>query len=194
MKNYLMMIVVLFSTGSVLLSENIDPYNSGEHYAWSENTGWVNFEPAQGSGIHVYSDRVEGYAWCENIGWVNLSPESYGGVANDGNGSLSGYAWSENAGWINFAPAGGGVSIDQAGVFSGWAWGENIGWINFGISADAVRVCRPDMEDLRNFINGWLTEGAVPANLDGEGFVDNSDYSIFASYWLGYCPDGWQLK
>jgi hypothetical protein len=144
-----------------------------------------------------------GLVWAENIGWINLSPVSYGGVFNDGAGNLSGYAWGENVGWINFDPnvAGDsndyGVKIDIYGNFSGYAWGENVGWINFN-SADLysynVKVCKVNFEDLANFVDNWLLTGDLDADLSGNDEVDFADYSIFAFYWLDYCPDDWHLK
>ncbi len=111
-------------------------------YAWSENTGWANFDPT-GGGVTVYDDHLEGYVWHENIGWIRLGTFTAGaahtyanttnlnyGVNNDGSGTLSGYGWSENAGWINFSPTGGGVTI-TGGSFDGYAWAENVGWIHF---------------------------------------------------------------
>ena len=70
--------------------------SSTDKYAWSENTGWMNFEPTLGDGLQVANDKLTGYAWAENIGWVNLSCENNGscgtvsyGVVNDGSGNLS---------------------------------------------------------------------------------------------------------
>ncbi len=120
-------------------AENIDPDATGCKYAWAENAGWINFKPAQGSGVTVAATAVTGMAWGENIGWINLSPAN-GGVVNDGTGKLSGYAWAENAGWINFGPANGGVSIGSDGKFTGYAWGENIGWINFNSANACVKT------------------------------------------------------
>jgi hypothetical protein len=184
-------------------AENIDPNNDDSQYAYGENVGWLNFEPNQGPGVTVSKTEVTGYVWAENIGWISLSPRSYGGVVNDGAGNLSGYAWGENVGWLNFDPNVPddpnhyGVTIDIYGNFSGWAWGENIGWVNFN-SADLygynVKVCKVTFEDLANFINDWLQSGTeLPGDLSGNDEVDFVDYSIFADYWLDYCPDDWLL-
>ena len=179
----------------IIVAENIDPYESGQQYGWSENTGWLNAEPDTGDGVQISATNLTGYIWAENIGWVNLSPDTYGGVVNDGEGSLSGYAWAENAGWINFNPLYGGVTIDADGYFDGWAWGENIGWIRFDAAQSwSVQVCIVTLEDLENFASFWLQSGDIPANLDGANSVDMADYSMFASWWKDYCPDGWQLK
>lgn len=192
-----------------LQAENIDPYEDGSQYAYGENVGWLNFEPNTGGGVQVASDRLTGWVWAENIGWVSLSCENTSscgtvnyGVTNDGGGNLAGYAWGENVGWISFscentASCGTvdyGVTIDTDGAFDGHAWAANVGWISFDSTKTYnVRVCMVSFEDLANFTTYWLDETDPPANLDGQGDVDLADLSIFASYWLSYCPDAWQL-
>jgi very-short-patch-repair endonuclease len=112
-----------------------------DKYAWSENTGWLNFGPSTG-GVTVHSTYLAGYAWQQNIGWIKLGANAGGpyantgaanwGVNRDSAGNLSGYAWSETMGWINFAASHGGVTINPvSGSFDGYAWGANIGWISF---------------------------------------------------------------
>jgi hypothetical protein len=136
----LTVLITILACG-IARAENIDPDNDGSQYAWGENAGWINTEPAGTAqpGVQVDDFELDGYMWGENIGWVSLSCVNtltcgavpYG-VLNDGNGRLSGYAWCENAGWINFAPASAGVTIDPVtGLFSGRAWSENLGWITF---------------------------------------------------------------
>jgi hypothetical protein len=189
-------------------AENIDPDNNGSQYAYAENVGWLNFEPALGPGVHVYNDKLTGFAWAENIGWINLSPSTYGGVLNDGAGNLSGYAWGENVGWINFNPQVSGdpthygVTIDGEGNFDGWAWGENIGWIHFQSDSPVaykVKACKVTLPDLALFCSQWLLEGDLPANLDYDfnpapnNPVDLNDYYLLAKYWLGFCPDNWPM-
>ncbi len=183
---------------SIASSENIDPYEDGSQYAYGENVGWLNFEPEEVADAHVTESELNGFVWAENIGWINLSPASYGGVLNDGAGNLSGYAWGENVGWINFAPTNGGVTIDSDGDFSGWAWGENIGWINFNsaqLYGYNVKVCVVGFDDLAEFCDQWLDTGSgLTADLYFDMEVNFKDFSIFASWWFSYCPDGWQLK
>ena len=197
--------VVLISAVNVSFAENIDPNEDGSQYAYGQNIGWVNFEPSEGDGVHVSKMQLTGYVWAENIGWISLSCENTAScgtvnysVINDGSGNLSGYAWGQNVGWINFNPTNGGVTIDADGNFDGWAWGENIGWINFK-SADLygynVKVCVVNYYDLANFVDDWLKTGPNwPADLYSDENVDFKDYSIFAGYWLDYCPDSWPLK
>jgi len=94
-------------------------------YAWSNQIGWINFNPDNG-GVTVTDSSITGYAWSETLGWINLSPSTQG-VVNTPSGTLSGYAWGQNAGWINF----GGVTIDCQGDFNGTATGDVVGTINF---------------------------------------------------------------
>jgi len=104
-------ILVLLSVGAGR-AENIDPLDSGQHYAWGENVGWLNFEPQGdgGPGVQVHDEYLEGYIWGENIGWISLNclnndicTEVDFGVLNNGEGVLSGFAWNENTGWISFS-------------------------------------------------------------------------------------------
>jgi hypothetical protein len=132
----------LLSAAHAATESDVNPYAK---WAWSTNTGWINFDPPDG-GVRVYDDHLEGYAWGENVGWIRLGAYSGGGaytyantsatdygVNRSGDGTLSGYAWGTNVGWIDFDPDGAeGVRIDRrTGDFSGYAWGENVGWINF---------------------------------------------------------------
>jgi hypothetical protein len=126
-------------------AENIDPGEDGSQYAWGENVGWINAEPAGngGPGVQVGDFELTGWMWGENVGWISLSctnTASCGGgpaygVRNDGAGNLSGLAWAENVGWIDFAPTTAGVFVDPAtGDFAGEAWAENVGWVRFASS------------------------------------------------------------
>jgi len=202
-------VIIILLLNSVAFAENIDPDEDGSQYAYGENVGWLNFEPnvaGPNVGATVSDSNLTGFIWAENIGWLNLDPNDSDpntGITNDGTGLLSGYAWGENVGWINFDPNvpgdsnDYGVTIDSEGDFDGWAWGENIGWINFN-SADLygynVKACKVKFEDLANFVDDWLeSDIGLPGDLSGNDEVDFVDYSIFASYWLDYCPDDWQL-
>jgi len=164
-------VVVLCAFGA--RASNIDPDSSGCKYAWAENAGWINFNPALGPGVTITDTTVTGLAWGENIGWINLSPASYGGVMNDGTGILSGDAWGENVGWIKFNPAGGGVSIGSDGTFTGYAWGENIGWINFGSLHSCVKTAwaaSPELliDRLINTVNDLDLKQGITTSLDAK--------------------------
>jgi hypothetical protein len=145
-------IMILFSllTLEAFAASNIDTSNK---YAWSSNSGWVNFNDANG-GVTVYSDHLEGYAWAGNIGWIRLGTYTGGGtytyantsqtdygVNHDGAGNLSGYAWSSHVGWINFNPTHSQVTIDLGtGDFDGYAYAANVGWIHFQNTSPAYQV------------------------------------------------------
>ncbi len=177
------LILILVLAGGFASGENIDPYDDNARFAYAENVGWLNFDPAHGPGPQVSSSNIQGFLWAENIGWINLSPANYGGVANDGSGNLSGYAWAENVGWLNFGPSLGGVAINGDGAFDGWAWGENIGWIHFdSLQSYNVRACTVTFEDLHNLASRWLSS------------MDNDDFAQLSRYWLDFCPHGWQPK
>jgi len=102
--------------------------NSTSGYAWSENSGWIDF-----SQVTVANDTLAGYAYSPNIGWISLNcsnTSSCGTVdykVTNSSGTLSGYAWSENTGWLDF----GQTTINTStGIFSGYAYSSNIGWVS----------------------------------------------------------------
>jgi hypothetical protein len=165
-------VIGAITAAAAAFAENVDPANDGSQYAWGENVGWINAEPAISGtpiaqGVTVSGYAVTGFMWGENVGWINLSCQNNGtcaqtgnyGVTNDNAGNLGGYAWGENVGWISFscnnnpstcASTGSyGVHINPAtGEWSGTAWGENIGWINFSHSQTANRVQTDDGDNI----------------------------------------------
>ena len=207
---------MLLLLASSVYAENIDPYQNGSQYAYGANVGWLNFEPNRPEpnvGAHVTSAQITGFVWAPNIGWMSLSCISTNscksvdyGVENDGNGNLSGYAWSANAGWVSFScentqsckSVNYRVTIDGDGVFHGWAYGQNIGWIHFNSAipvAYKVQACVVNLFDLANFVDDWLDkDSGLPGDLNKDKHVRFDDYSIFAGYWLDFCPSEWKLK
>lgn len=142
-KNFISIAIIalIFTSGNFVLpvfaSSTDGTINGTYKYAWTENTGWLNFGANEGS-VHITDSELTGYVWGENIGWVSLNCSNNSScgtvdykVSNDGEGNLTGYAWAENTGWLNFNPTNGGVNINSSGEFSGYAWGENISWIVF---------------------------------------------------------------
>ncbi len=118
-------VIIVLAPFSALASVSDGTIDSTYKYAWSENTGWINFG-CDNCDARVTDSGLSGYALSETVGWINLDA-----VVNDGEGNLSGYAWGENVGYIKFDPVNGGVSINSSGEFTGSALGENIGWIIF---------------------------------------------------------------
>ncbi len=157
--------------------------NAASPFAWSENTGYVNFRDAgdppasSGAFFNITAGFARGFVWGENIGYLNLgagagpyanTDHADFGVNIAADGALSGFAWSENAGWVNFA--GGALATPPnparldtaANRLRGYAWGENIGWIN--------------LDDNTVFV-GVLDR----ADFNGDGFVDPDDLSDYIS-------------
>lgn len=122
---FLSLITLLLLSNIALASETDGTIDSINKYAWSENSGWINFGNTNGN-VHVTDSGLTGYAWSANHGWINLNP-SGSGVENNGEGTLSGSAWGENTGWIDFT----GVTIDSDGYFHGYGSGTVTGQISF---------------------------------------------------------------
>jgi hypothetical protein len=56
-------------------------------------------------------------------------------------------------------------------------------------------VCTVDFYHFARFAELWLYEGeGLPADLDGNTFVDLYDLKIFVDVWLCSCPYNWPLK
>lgn len=56
-------------------------------------------------------------------------------------------------------------------------------------------LCFVEFDDFARFAEYWLESGSdLPADLDGNGFVDAEDLDRFVYDWLYYCPYNWPLK
>jgi hypothetical protein len=52
-----------------------------------------------------------------------------------------------------------------------------------------------DFEHFARFAELWLYEGIdLPADLDGNDYVDIYDLKLFVDVWLCSCPYNWPLK
>jgi hypothetical protein len=173
----IVLLAALLALAARVFAENIDPNNDQSQFAWSENTGWINFEPAGGGGVDVGATSVTGFAWGENIGWINMNCSNNGtcgtvnyGVTRSGS-NLAGYAWSENRGWISFSctntascgTVNYGVTIDGSNELQGYAWGENIGWIS--MNCDNTASCATVPYDVQ--IAGGADNDACPGGTFG---------------------------
>lgn len=146
---------LLSACSGILLAENVDPDSLGLHWAWSENSGWVDAQPNGngGQGLQASDTRIAGWLWSANVGWISAhcsntascSTSDFGlTLQTDQNNPawfrVLGTAWSENAGWIvanclqtdSCAQGNYGLRIEKAtGRIEGYAWSENLGWLNF---------------------------------------------------------------
>ncbi len=183
----------------VMGQSTIDGANS---YAWSANTGWINFRPSVADGVVTGGKFLSGYSWDANTGWIhmgdgtpvnghtyaNTSATDYG-VNHDGAGNLTGFAYSANTGWVNFGWAGLNdpnrphFSIIN-GNFSGYAWGANTGWINLGagllntdqiLCLDTDRDGMGDAWEMQHF--GNLVAAGIGTDKDNDGQSDAAEYA-----------------
>jgi hypothetical protein len=188
-----------FATTRAHAQSTIDSTNK---YAWSANTGWINFRPSAVDGVVTGEKFLSGYAWAANTGWIhmgdgtpvnghsyaNTSATDYG-VNHDGAGNLTGYAYSANTGWVNFGWAG---SNDPnrphfdilSGNFSGYAWSANTGWINLGSSfLNTDQILCPDTDrdgmgdawEMERF--GSLTTSGIGTDKDSDGQSDAAEFA-----------------
>ncbi|HBO17175.1 MAG: hypothetical protein UR69_C0002G0173 [Candidatus Moranbacteria bacterium GW2011_GWE2_35_2-] len=109
--------------GWIDLSDKVDvPSSDGNvsGYGWSENIGWVDFNPAgpypeaPNNSVRRVGNNLVGWARIVSIataraagnsggwlGWVKMHNVSI----DSATGQMSGYAWSDELGWIDFANA-----------------------------------------------------------------------------------------
>ena len=168
-------------------------------YAWSDNIGWIQMNPAFG-GVQLDDSTgiFSGYAWSDNIGWVDFAPASgYPEMPNEGaklnlsTGQVTGWikALSAANGWDGWIKMSGtspayGVSADLGtGVFSGYAWGSDVvGWVSFsGVTmnpnapvCDNDGICE-DGETFENCPNDCTIPPACNNNGTCEEGEDNSN-------------------
>jgi hypothetical protein len=56
-------------------------------------------------------------------------------------------------------------------------------------------LCFVDFEDFARFAELWLYQGeGLPADLDGNDYVDFYDLKLFVDVWLCTCPHNWPLR
>jgi hypothetical protein len=56
-------------------------------------------------------------------------------------------------------------------------------------------LCFVDFEHFARFAELWLYEGSgLPADLDGNDYVDFYDLKLFVDVWLCSCPYNWPLR
>ena len=137
---------------------NINADGTFSGYAWSENIGWIKFDPVGPyptcpistcpTGSPNYSARVD-LGTGKVTGWARVcaaapDPSTCGGGVG---ANLNAGGWD---GWILLGPivkgsTDYGVSINKStGDFSGWAWSDMvIGWINFQGGTYGVKTSFP---------------------------------------------------
>jgi len=190
----------------VLSGQAASTINATSHYAWSGNTGWVDFRPERpntGDGFKFGEFSCSGWIWSPNTGWINcgngapVDGVTYGnqnntdfGVNHYGTGDLYGLAWAPNIGWINF----GWWTLEQTqlgrphvnlatGEFSGSAWSANCGWIHLGsglLKTDSMDIVDSDHDGISDAFEmgytGSLTNMTDSSDFDADGMSDKAEY------------------
>ena len=175
------------------------PTDTSQRYAWSGNTGWVDFAAGNTSRFRFEDYFLSGFAWSPNFGWIVFGDgipsngvrysnrsSSDCGVNHDGLGNLSGYAYGANIGWISFEWASAlhrdrpRVNL-QTGEFSGYAYGANIGWINLeGLRTATMGIRDSDADGISDpWENEFLRSvnlATAAGNLDGDARSDREEF------------------
>ena len=157
----------------------------GDHWAWSDSIGWVDFGTT-GAGavatVSVTDTQLTGYA-SSSVGDIsldcattrdgNICATSNYKVLNNLAGQLSGWGWNDGIGWISFCgtdvPASVTadcpltlqayrVSIDPMTgiVMSGsYAWNDAMGWVSFNCSSHSG--CQSSDPNYYRLVTTWTS-------------------------------------
>lgn len=173
----------------------------GNAFAYSANTGWINFRSSTADGIVATGAWLSGHAYAANVGWISFgdatpangyayanNSASDFGVNHDGAGNLSGYAYGANIGWINFGwtsstdPLRPRIDL-STGYFSGYAYGANVGWINLGSGYLRTNILAYPDSDGDGIADAWemqwfgnLTEADMTTDNDHDGAGDVAEF------------------
>lgn len=110
--------------------------------AWSENVGWIDFQPGgtppipgEQAGVRRQGTNLEGWARIRNIDAAGrANPPNAGGFA----------------GWINMRSRGAGINYgvtitpqggNDRGTLGGYAWSDEFGWIDFSGACFGLAAC-----------------------------------------------------
>lgn len=159
---------------------------------------WNNFYGISQVSASSHDLAVQGYAWSDNIGWINFNP-TYGGVFYDKNtGQFSGFAWSDNIGWIKFEDlsvnfnTGGESAIanTSSGVVSGWAR-ACAGTVNNAPRQNLPGECT-SMNSRTDGWDGWIKmSDDSNTNWSGKGVkIDLDSNSATKGYFSGWAWGG----
>jgi hypothetical protein len=199
--HHLLMALLALTTALHAQTSNLgegDSYAYGANIGWIELTP---HRPVAGNGVRVSDTLLSGFAWSANTGWINFGSGAPAdqirysntdgtdfGVTHDGAGNLGGLAWSANLGWINFGwaaptnPNRPRINLLH-GAFTGYAWSSNAGWINLDtgyLKTDSIAITDTDADGLsdsweRQHVGKLITLTATGDN-DGDGISNYQEY------------------
>jgi hypothetical protein len=105
--------IFLFAASPRALAATNISSATGQHWAWNDEIGWIDFNAGESGNVNVTPTQLEGYA-SSTVGSISLNCDATNpsgvsvcgasnyAVANDGGGNLSGWAWNDEIGWISF--------------------------------------------------------------------------------------------
>lgn len=158
------------------------------------SSGFLSSKSTAGSLNAKFGD----YAWSENIGWIDFQPKNssgvpLGGVSIDSSGNVIGYAWSENIGWIRFGglgnfPTGPGTVAANAKIVGsdliGWARACS-GMYKTSMTESHI-TCDGNENSRTDGWDGWISLGGT-----NYGVKLNSTNDAFSGYAWGSDVIGW---
>ena len=103
-----------------------------------------------------------------DLSWYTI--DGGGGVSSGGGYTVRGTVGQPDAGTMV-----GGDYVLEGGFWAGWS------------------PCRVDMADLTYFLSYWLDgpDSGIPADFNGDEYVNLEDFAYLSSYWMHCCPDNW---
>ncbi len=112
------------------------------------------------------SVAVTGYAWSDNIGWIQFDPKTTSSLCTatdcgvnygESSGQFSGYAWSDNIGWVYFGPDITGKILFSSApeIPKQWAKADAITPFDVKGWAIAYRAVEPEGQTLGGW-DGWM--------------------------------------
>ena len=167
-------LTLYFLPSLALASTNISAA-AGQHWAWNDIIGWIDFYNGGTSNITVSASQLTGNASSSvgpisldcgtAIGWSCSSQNGNYKVTNSSNGTLSGWAWNDTIGWISFncnnnnwcTTSTYSVYIDLGGNLHGFAWSDTVGWISFNCF-DTVGLCNSSNFEV---VTSWAPVAAI---------------------------------
>jgi len=179
--------------------------DSGEHWAWNDIVGWVDFYTT--NTVSVSSQKLIGYASssagevsldCETTSAGDICAVSEYGVTNDGLGNLSGYAWNDTYGWISFdcnnnngcSSSTYRVYIDpDDGQFHNYAWSDVAGWFSFNC---ANHDCSASNYRTETSWTATSTAGTLDSTVYDTGVAEGAQLNSFV--WKGSEPANTDVK
>jgi hypothetical protein len=204
MKRTISLVLVLLVAGAAgsLAGTTI---NATNRYAWSANTGWLDWRGDTVNGAAIGAYTCVGWLYGANTGWVNLGSGSAAngvryqnntgtdwGVNHDGLGNLRGYAWGANIGWVSFEATGAPKVDLKTGRLSGDVYSANCGWLSLSNAQAVVQTDEIDPgadRDGNGLPDAWEISCFGHTGVDPDADADQDGQNNRAEYLAGTNPN-----